>query len=82
MKIYNYNGFANISGPKIREVRERRGWTQEELAAKLQLENVVLSQKSISRIEQRERVVSDYELLVLARVLNTDLYQLIGLEKV
>ena len=69
MKIYDYNGKKNISGNRIREVRLRRRLTQEELAAKMQLEGVQLERDSVSRIEIGTRFVSDYELLVFAEVL-------------
>ena len=69
MKIYDYNGKKNISGNRIREVRLRRRLTQEELAAKMQLEGVLLERDSVSRIEIGTRFVSDYELLAFAEVL-------------
>ena len=69
MKIYDYNVKKNISGNRIREVRLRRRLTQEELAAKMQLEGVLLERDSVSRIEIGTRFVSDYELLVFAEVL-------------
>ena len=69
MKIYDYNGKKNISGNRIREVRLRRRLTQEELAAKMQLEGVLLERDSVSRIEIGTRFVSDYELLEFAEVL-------------
>ena len=69
MEIYDYNGKKNISGNRIREVRLRRRLTQEELAAKMQLEGVLLERDSVSRIEIGTRFVSDYELLVFAEVL-------------
>ena len=69
MKIYDYNGKKNMSGNRIREVRLRRRLTQEELAAKMQLEGVLLERDSVSRIEIGTRFVSDYELLVFAEVL-------------
>ena len=69
MKIYDYNGKKNISGNRIREVRLRRRLTREELAAKMQLEGVLLERDSVSRIEIGTRFVSDYELLVFAEVL-------------
>ena len=51
MKIYDYNGKANIVGEKIYEFRKQQKLSQEELAAKMQLNNIEISQKGISRIE-------------------------------
>jgi len=69
MKIYKYNGKCNISGEVIRNKRECTQISQEQLAVKLQLEGVNLSQKAISRIENGQRVVADYELRAIAKVL-------------
>ena len=44
----------------------------------MQLNNVEISQKVISRIEKQERFVTDYELLVFSRVLDMDIYKLLG----
>ncbi|MBO5292481.1 MAG: helix-turn-helix transcriptional regulator [Lachnospiraceae bacterium] len=78
MKIYNYDGKANIVGPQIRAARKSLKLSQDELAAKMQLNNVEISQKVISRIEKQERFVTDYELLVFSRVLDIDIYKLLG----
>ena len=67
LKIYDFEGKANIVGPKM---------TQEELAIKMQLENIELSQKVISRIEKQERFVADYELLTFCKVLKVDMKEL------
>lgn len=77
MKIYHYEGKANIIGAKIRESRLRQNLTQEELAIKMQLNNIEMSQKVISRIEKQERFVADYELLAFSEVLKLDLYDLL-----
>ena len=69
MKIYGINGKKNIAGVRIKTVREQLGWSQAELAAKLQLENIVIEQKAISRIERGERLITDYELQAIAKVL-------------
>jgi len=80
MRIYKYDGKCNISGAKIREERTRSQLSQEQLAAKLQLEGINLSQKAISRIEAGYRVVADYELRSLAKVLCVSVYTLLGEE--
>ena len=77
MKIYDYNGQANIVGKKILELRKQQKLSQEELAAKMQLNNIEISQKVISRIEKQERFVTDYELLVFSKVLGVDIYELL-----
>ena len=69
MKIYNYNGQSNITGRRIKTARENMQLSQSQLAAKLQLANVIVEQKVISRIELGARFVADYELLELSKIL-------------
>ena len=69
MKIYKYNGKCNASGENIRKIRERAKLSQEQLASLLQLRGLSINQKAISRIETGERVVADYELMLLSQVL-------------
>lgn len=77
MKIYNYNGKSNIVGKKICDLRKQQKLSQEELAIKMQLNNIEISQKVISRIEKQERFVTDYELLVFSQVLGVSIYDLL-----
>ena len=81
MKIYDYNGKANLIGPQLKSARKRKKLSQEDLAAKMQLESIEISQKVISRIEKQERFVTDYELLIFAQVLNVNIYWLLGCEE-
>ena len=59
MKIYRPNGRCNIAGYSVRIAREKAGLSQEELAAKIQLEGINITQKAISRIETGDRVVAE-----------------------
>lgn len=63
MKIYDYQGKKNVSGDRIREARLKRRLTQADFAAQLQIAGV-------SRIEIGTRFVADFELKVIAKVLN------------
>lgn len=72
MKIYIYKGKKNLCGDKIREARIKQKLSQSELAAKLQIEGIILERDSISRIEIGTRFVADYELMVFARVLKVE----------
>ena len=73
MKIYDYNGKKNLCGNRIREARLRQRLSQYDLAARLQTQGILIEQDSISRIEIGTRVVADYEVKVLAKVLNVPL---------
>lgn len=81
MKIYDFHGKKNISGDRIREARLKRRLTQEDLAAKLQIEGVIMERDSVSRMEIGTRFVTDYELMVLSKVLGVSLQWLVGLEE-
>ena len=46
--------------------------SQEQLAARLQTEGLGVNQNSVSRIETGKRIVADFELKAIAKVLHTD----------
>ena len=73
MKIYSYKGRKNLCGGRIREARLKKRLSQEELAARIQIEGVTMERDSISRIEIGTRFVADYELKVFARVLDVEI---------
>lgn len=78
MKLYKYkNGKCNVSGNIIRDLREAAKMSQEDLAAKMQLAGLNLTQKAISRIETGDRVVPDFELLYFSSVLNVPVLTLL-----
>ncbi len=80
MKIYDFNGSKNICGTRVKEARRKLNLSQENLAAKLQVNGVIIERDSISRIEIGTRFVADYELLTLCKVLNVTPAYLLGLE--
>lgn len=62
---------ANLSGPRIKQAREKLGMGQVDLAAALSVEhNVKVDQSDISEIERGRRGVKDFELDAIALVLN------------
>ena len=73
MKIYDYNCKKNLCRNRIREARLRQRLSQYDLAARLQTQGILIEQDSISRIEIGTRFVADYEVKVLAKVLNVPL---------
>lgn len=60
-------------GRKIISLREKRGWTQRELANRVKLNVSVMN-----RIESNDRPIKDNELLTLANVLNVSADYLLG----
>ncbi len=77
MKIYAYNGWANVCGPKIKALRRKRKLSQEQLAAQLQVSGVMLDQRALSRIERQERFLADFELREIAHILRVSADELL-----
>ena len=70
MKKIAYEDNKNVIHARLRYYRKLRGLTQEQLVAKLQVLNVNMDQQMLSRIENNRRIVTDYELACLCKVLN------------
>lgn len=63
----------NVLGPALRAARERKGYSQAELAAQLQLIGWDVGRTTWTKIELGERTVSDAELVAVARLLDMSL---------
>lgn len=76
MKINKYNNFKNVSGIVLKELRLKSNLSQQDLAEKLQLLGIELTSKEISKIENNNRLVQDFELFAFAKVFNvsTDIF--------
>ena len=81
MKIYDFNGRKNLCGDKVREARQKQRMSQSDLAAKLQINGIILERDSISRIESGTRFVADYELLILSKVLKVEMRWLLSADE-
>ena len=80
MRIYDYNGKKNICGDRIHEARCKLRLTQSDLAARLQVNGIIMERDSVSRIEIGTRFVADYELRELSKILGVTVNWLLGLE--
>ncbi len=69
---------SNISGENIKEIRKNKHYSQDDLATKLQLKGLPVTASTISKIESKDRSVSDKELLAFSKVLNTSAQDLIS----
>ncbi|MGC1479243.1 MAG: helix-turn-helix transcriptional regulator [Chthoniobacterales bacterium] len=58
----------NVIGSQIRRLRSQRGWSQEQLTAKLQIEGLDISRSSVAKIENGQQAVFDFEVLFFCRV--------------
>ena len=61
----------NIIGEKVRLTRTKNKITQEQLAARLELNDIQIDRIAISRIESGNRFVADFEVVEIAKALNT-----------
>ena len=62
----------NIIGPQVRRLRNQRGWSQEQLAAKLQIAGWDVSRNGLAKIETRIQWMRDYQLAYLLNVFRVD----------
>ena len=63
----------NLIGPQVKKWRAKKGWSQETLAARLQLRGWNISRDSLASLELQRRRVPDCEMLFLSRVLGVRL---------
>ncbi len=81
MKIYDFNGVKNISGNRIHQARVTQRLSQVDLAARMQVNGVMIEREAISKIETGARFVTDYELMVFAQALNVGILWLLGMDE-
>lgn len=70
----------NIIGVRLKEARLSNGLTQKQLSTKLEVMAIYIDRASISKIERQVRVMTDFELLALSKLLNVTPNWLLGLE--
>lgn len=80
MKIFDFHGRKNICGDRIREARQKQRLSQTDLCRKLQLAGVTLERDTISRMENGDRFVADFEAVTIADVLEVPVEWLLGRE--
>lgn len=78
MKIFDFRGQKNICGPRIREARTRQRMSQSDLAARLQVQGVIMERDCISKAENNARIITDYEARAFAKALDVSVEWLMG----
>lgn len=70
----------NLIGPKVREVRLRvkPEVSQEDLAGRLAAQGIQLDRSALSRIENQDRYLMDYEIAAIAKCLRVRVSELFG----
>ena len=70
----------NMVGARVRELRIARNMSQQKLSDKLEMMAIYICRGSISRIEDKQRTVTDIELFGLAKVLGVSIEELFEME--
>lgn len=68
----------NIVGRYVKMLRVEQGLTQEQLAARCNLQGFDLSRGTLAKIESNIRQVTDIEVILLSRALNVKVAELFG----
>ena len=76
MKIIEFRGRKNIISEKLIKIREQNQLSQQNLATKMQTMGVNIDQQAISKIELNKRIVTDYELMCLCKILTVEVKDL------
>lgn len=66
----------NMIGSRVKALRKAKKMSQQTLSAKLELMAIYICRGSISRIEDKQRTVTDIELYGLAKVLGVSIEDL------
>ena len=70
-KIKAADGTNNLTGKKIAEIRKSKKLSQRKLATKMQLLGFDVDHYFIRRVENGERFVTDFDLVIFSRALET-----------
>ena len=81
MKLILDSEERNIAGSRVKIARLKNNMTQQELSVKLETLAVYVDRASISKIEQKKRIITDIELVALSQVLNVSVSWLLGQDK-
>ena len=66
----------NMIGSKVRELRIKKGLSQQALSNKLETLAIYICRGSVSRIEDKQRTVTDIELYGLSKILDVSIADL------
>jgi len=66
----------NMIGSKVKELRIKKGLSQQTLSDKLETIAIYICRGSISRIEEKQRTVTDIELYGLSKILDVPIESL------
>lgn len=64
-----YNNKANVTGLSIEKNRKLKGWSRATLSNQLMIIGIDINYDGIYKIERGKRIVKDFELSAIAKVL-------------
>lgn len=70
-------GNRNLIGARVEATRKKMGMKQKELLAQLQVNGIDLNASGLSKLEGQIRLVTDYELLALSKILGVSVIWLL-----
>ena len=73
-----YNNKLNVTGKKIKELRQKNHLSLSNLSIKLALMGIGISKPSLHKLENGNRVIKDYEPHGLSQVFNISLNELLN----
>ncbi len=73
-------GNRNIVGARVEAKRKELGMKQKDFLAQLQVAGMDINASGLSKLEGQIRSVLDYELIIIAKVLNVSLEWLLDIE--
>lgn len=78
MKKITFGENKNLIHKKLKLLRVERNMTQAQLAAKLQTYGINIDQQMISKIENNDRIVTDYEIVCICRIMNISIDEMVN----
>lgn len=82
MKKFNkFEGNFNIIGSRIKAIRKEEKITQEDLCARMQTMGYQISRSDISKIENCNKFIADFEVLGFAKALKRSILDLYNLQE-
>ncbi|MFR5682694.1 MAG: helix-turn-helix domain-containing protein [Clostridia bacterium] len=71
--IKKYNGQLNVVGSKIKFYRNSKNISLVTLSNKLMLLGIDIPKNSLQRLESGKRIIKEYELVAIAKILNVSI---------
>ena len=78
MKKIQFDNNKNVITERLKAFREKAGLSQHQLAAQMQTIGINIDQQMISKIENNQRQVTDYELACFCSILNISLEDMLA----